>query len=72
VNNTFYVQWAESIIPADLCAAKLKVDYRQAALKGDTIHVFCDIQDDLYRVKYVNQNDVLIAMVDMLCVQKTV
>lgn len=67
VNNVYYVQWAQSIIPDSSCVKRLRADYRQAALKGDEIRIYYCVNEDeaLYRVKYINQDDTLIALVDM-------
>lgn len=65
VNNAFYVQWARTILPDTYKVLRLKVDYRQASFKGDILRIYQCTDKDVYRVKFVNQDDVLIALVNM-------
>ena len=70
VNNTFYMQWAESLIPRDLKVDSFQLDFRQSGRRGDTIHVFSEVKDQTRRIKYVNQDDLLIALVELSCSPK--
>lgn len=66
VNNAYYVLWAEDLLPQDFEIGEVKVDYRQSAFLNDTIHVFTAKEEDRWRIKYMNQDETLIAMIDMI------
>lgn len=65
VNNAYYVQWASMVLPADGQVRRLRADYRQSALKGDTLLMEHFSEGDLYRVRFTGPEGVLIAMVDI-------
>lgn len=65
VNNAFYVQWARMVLAEDLEISRLRVDYRQSSLEGDILHMYYCTDGNIHRVKFTNQNDVLIALVEM-------
>ena len=65
VNNAFYVQWARMLLPDRIEVSRLKVDYRQSAVSGDILQMDTYRQEGLCRVRFRNQEDLLIAMVDM-------
>ena len=65
VNNAYYVLWAEEVLPESYFVKEIKVDYRQAAFLNDEIHIFMAQEDDIYKVKFVNQNEQLNAIIEM-------
>lgn len=65
VNNTCYVLWAEDFVSEQEIVKRLRVDYRQSAFKGDTIHVFLCREGNILRIKYINQDDVINAIIEM-------
>ena len=65
VNNAYYVQWASMVLPPDSKIHHLRVDYRQAAFRGDTLVMEHYSQGPLYRIRFTGPEDVLIAMVDI-------
>lgn len=65
VNNAYYVLWAEEILPEGYSVKEIKVDYRQAALLNDEIHIYMTKEENICRVKYVNQEEQLNAVIEM-------
>lgn len=65
VNNAYYVLWAEEVLPEGYIVREIKVDYRQAALLNDVIHIHMAKEGDIWKVKYVNQDGQLNAVIEM-------
>lgn len=65
VNNTYYVLWAEDVIPEDYAVKEIKVDYRQSAYLNDNIKVSTIEENDRWRVRFQNQENKLIALVEL-------
>lgn len=70
VNNAYYVLWAEEVLPEGYYVTDLKVDYRQAALLNDEIHIYITQEGNIWKVKYVNQEDQLNAVIVMTVKKK--
>lgn len=74
VNNAYYVMWACSFLPKGTAVTRLRTDYRQSSGRGDKLHIYKDMVspapegegDAIMRIKYVNQDDTLISMVDLV------
>lgn len=66
VNNTVYALWAEDIIPEGVCASEVRIDYRKAAMFKETIGVFTQQQDNIFRVKYIKPDGEVAALVEMI------
>ncbi|MBR0411531.1 MAG: hypothetical protein IJI25_11140 [Eubacterium sp.] len=67
VNNAFYVQWAQMLVPRDKTVRRLRVDYRQSAFKGDILNMYQYMDQDICRVKFTGRDGILIAMADLYC-----
>lgn len=65
VNNAYYVLWAEEVLPEGYFVENIKVDYRQAALLNDEIHIFVAKEEDTWKVKFINQNQQLNVVIIM-------
>lgn len=65
VNNVFYVQWARMVLAEDLVISRLRTDYRQSSFEGDTLYVDYCQEGMIHKVRFTNQDDVLIALVEM-------
>ena len=65
VNNTYYVLWAEDVLPECYEIGEVKVDYRQSAFLNDMIHISYIEEKDGWRVRFLNQDDTLIALVEL-------
>ncbi len=65
VNNANYVLWAEDILPDDFTVYRLKVDYRQGAVLNDVLRMSAIEDEDGWRVRFMNQNDELAAIVQL-------
>lgn len=64
VNNTFYVMWAEEYLPEGYQIEKIMVDYRQSSFEHDIITVSKIIEEDKIRIRFTNQNDILVSLVE--------
>lgn len=62
VNNTWYAVWAEQLLPEKAKIRKAKIDYRKAAMLGDTVDVYLSVEEDACYVRFSNQEDVLLAL----------
>ena len=65
VNNTYYILWAEDVLPEEYEIKEIKVDYRQSAFLGDTIRISSITEKDGWRIRFLNQDDTLIALVEL-------
>ncbi len=65
VNNTYYVLWAEDVLPENYEIKEVKVDYRQSVFFKDTIHISFIEEENGWRVRFMNQNQMLIALVEL-------
>lgn len=65
VNNTVYALWAEEVIPEGRFAKETRIDYRKSAIYGDTIKVYTQEQEEVFRVKFLNQHGELSALVEI-------
>lgn len=70
VNNAYYVLWAEEVLPEKYIVREIKVDYRQSALLNDEIHICMAKEENLWKVKYVNQDGLLNAVIEMTVIEK--
>ena len=65
VNNTVYALWTEDILPEGACAKEVRIDYRKAAMFKETIQVFVQQQEDIFKVKYIKPDGEIAALVEM-------
>ena len=65
VNNTYYVLWAEDVLPEEYEIKEVKVDYRQSAFLGDTIRISSIEEEKGWRVRFMKQEQNLIALVEL-------
>ena len=65
VNNTVYALWTEDILPEGACAKEVRIDYRKAAMFKETIKVFVQQQEDIFKVKYIKPDGEIAALVEM-------
>lgn len=65
VNNTYYVLWAEDVLPENYQIKEVKVDYRQSAFLKDIIQISSIEEENGWRVRFMNQNQTLIALVEL-------
>lgn len=65
VNNANYITWAEELLPDGYRVNGVKVDYRQSAFYGDELDVYVEENEKKWRVSYKNQEDTLIALVEL-------
>ncbi len=66
VNNTYYALWAEEVLPENEKIKEIKIDYRQSAFLGDTISISTVKEKDGWRVRFLNQDEKLIALVSCI------
>lgn len=48
-----------------LCAKEVRIDYRKAAMFKETIQVFVQQQEDIFKVKYIKPDGEIAALVEM-------
>ncbi|MCD8020837.1 MAG: thioesterase [Clostridiales bacterium] len=65
VNNTCYVLWAEDVLPEGYHVNRVKVDYRQSSRLNDVIRIYAIEEESAWRVRFVNQDDVLMALLEL-------
>lgn len=65
VNNTYYALWAELLLPEGVSPYRAKIEYLQAAAFGDKVNVYLCEEKNLYKVKFVNQNEKVNAIIEM-------
>lgn len=65
VNNTVYALWTEDFLPEGACAKEVRIDYRKAAMFKETIQVFVQQQEDIFKVKYIKPDGEIAALVEM-------
>ena len=65
VNNTGYALWTEDIFKEGVSAKKVRIDYRKAAMFKETIKVFVQQQEDIFKVKYIKPDGEIAALVEM-------
>lgn len=65
VNNTYYVLWAEDVLPENYSVQEVKIDYRQSAFLNDTIHIYTIEENGEWRIRFLNQENTLIALLEM-------
>lgn len=65
VNNTYYVLWAEDVMPENCEIREIRVDYRQSAFLNDSIKINTIEENDGWRVRFENQENKLIALVEL-------
>lgn len=65
VNNTYYVLWAEDVMPENYEVKEIKVDYRQSAFLNDRIKISTIEENGGWRVRFENQENKLIALIEL-------
>ena len=65
VNNTWYVVWAQDLLPEDKEIHSIKIEYRQAAKLDDLIDIYLYEEDDQWYLQYVNQDDTVNAVLKL-------
>ena len=60
-----YALWTEDILPEGACAKEVRIDYRKAAMFKETIQVFVQQQEDIFKVKYIKPDGEIAALVEM-------
>mgnify|MGYP000922584731 CR=1 FL=1 len=53
------------ILPEGACAKEVRIDYRKAAMFKETIQVFVQQQEDIFKVKYIKPDGEIAALVEM-------
>ena len=66
VNNTVYALWTEDILPEEVCAKEVRIDYRKAAMFKEIIKVFIQQQEDIFKVKYIKPDGEIAALAEIL------
>ena len=64
VNNAHYIMWAEEHLPEDFQIRKVMVDYRQSSFEHDRITCSRIIEENKIRIRFTNQKDTLIALLE--------
>ena len=64
-DKTVYALWTEDILPEGACAKEVRIDYRKAAMFKETIQVFVQQQEDIFKVKYIKPDGEIAALVEM-------
>lgn len=65
VNNTYYVLWAEDVLPENYEVGEIRVDYRQSAYLHDTLRVYSIEEGEKWRIRFLNQNNEIIALIEV-------
>lgn len=66
VNNTFYVLWAESLLSDEETIKEIKIEYRQAAFRGDKLNVLLCKEENKYRVMFQRDDGVVNVIVELM------
>lgn len=65
VNNSWYARWAEEYVPDGKMIKNVKIDYRKAAVLGDSVDLFRTSQGEYDYIRFVNQDGVLLVIIRM-------
>ena len=65
VNNTYYVLWAEDVLPEGYEVKEIRVDYRQSSYLHDILRVYSIEEDGKWRIRFLNQNDEIVALIEL-------
>lgn len=66
VNNTVYALWAEELLPENVSADRIRIDYRKAAMYGEKIKTFTQQKENIFHVKYIKPDGEICALVEMI------
>ncbi len=65
VNNTFYELWAENLVPDEENVKEIRIDYRQAAFRGDKLNILLCKEEKVYRVLFQGEDEVIHVIVEL-------
>ena len=66
VNNNKYIEFAVEVLPKDFLVCKLRVEYKKAAVYGDTIVVKTAVEENRYTVVLCDTDGQPYAIVEMI------
>ena len=66
VNNTVYALWSEDVLSENVNVKEVRIDYRKAAMFKETIQVFTQQQENIFKVKYIKPDGEVAALVEMI------
>ena len=66
VNNTVYALWSEDVLSVNVNVKEVRIDYRKAAMFKETIQVFTQQQENIFKVKYIKPDGEVAALVEMI------
>ena len=66
VNNTVYTLWSEDVLSENLNVKEVRINYRKAAMFKETIQVFTQQQENIFKVKYIKPDGEVAALVEMI------
>lgn len=65
VNNANYITWAEELLPDEYVIKGVRADYRQSAYYEDELDVYVIENKNSWRICYKNQENTIIALVEL-------
>lgn len=64
VNNSYYCLWCEQYLTSFDQGLHVRIEYRKSAYEGDVLRLYASEEEGLVRMKYVNQNEETVAVLE--------